>query len=80
MNRISAIALALALGCAGTVYAASQPDNTATDSGTTTTHQVGSGIKGALHKVGVETRSMLHRAGAALHRMEHPAHKGTSQS
>jgi hypothetical protein len=80
MNRISAIALALALGCAGSVYAApTAQDGSATNSGTTT-HQVGSDIRGALHKMGAATRDMLHRAGAALHRVSHPASKGTSQS
>ena len=80
MNRVSAIALALALGCAGSVYAASAQDATATTSGATTTHQVGADIKGALHKMGAATRSMLHRAGAALHRVSHQSSKTTSQS
>ncbi|MFI4928288.1 MAG: hypothetical protein ACHP7E_11480 [Burkholderiales bacterium] len=79
MNRISAIALALVLGCAGSVYAASAQDGSATNSGATT-HQVGSDIKGALHKMGAATRGMLHRAEAALHRVSHPAGKSTSQS
>lgn len=78
MNRITAIALALALGCAGSVNAASAPSGSAANPGTTA-HQVGSDIKGALHKVGVETRSILHRAGAALNRVAHP-HKDTRQS
>lgn len=79
MNRICAIALALALGCAGSVNAASSHANSAPDSGTTA-HQVGSELKGALHKASVETRSLLHRAGAALNRVAHPAHKDTRQS
>jgi hypothetical protein len=80
MNRISAIALALALGCAGSVYAASQQDSGASNSTGTTTHQVGSDIKGALHKMGAATRNMLHRAGAALHRVSHQDSKNTRQS
>lgn len=86
MNRISAIALALALGCAGSAYAASAQDGSttghdgsATNSGATT-HQVGSEIRGALHKMGAATRSMLHRAGAALHRVSHEGTKSASQS
>lgn len=79
MNRISAIALALALGCAGSVYAASAQDGSATNSGTTT-HQVGSDIRGALHRMGAATRHMLHRAGAALHRVSHQDSKTARQS
>jgi hypothetical protein len=85
MNRISAIALAVALGCAGSVYAASQPQdssasNTTSSTTTTTTHQVGSDLKSALHKMGAATRNMLHRAGSALHRVSHRDSKSASQS
>lgn len=79
MNRISVIALALALGCAGSVYAASAQDGSAPKSGTTT-HQVGSDISSALHKMGAATRDMLHRAGAALHRVSHQDSKSTTKS
>jgi hypothetical protein len=79
MNRISAIVLALALGCAGSVYAASAQDSNATNSGATT-HQAGSDMKAALHRMGAATRNMLHRAEASLHRVSHHQGKGTSQS
>ena len=47
MKSISAFALALALGCAGSVYAAPSQDDGSSANGTTT-HQVGADIKGAL--------------------------------
>ena len=75
MKRISAFAIAVALGCAASVYAAPSRDDSSSASGTTT-HQVGADIKGALHKVGAATRHAFHRAGAALHR----APKDSSQS
>ena len=76
MKKTSVFALALALGCAGSVYAAPARDE-GSSAGSTTAHHRGADIKGAFHKMGAATRHAFHRADAALHRL---AHKDSSQS